>query len=212
MAHAAFSLLLVLALAYDPAVDPREASEALAIGQSRIESTRIRFHQPYRLPVNRAPIDYLDVVTPFRSVELAAEARVRAGERPLGQREALELLAGRRGRVELVIEMTFHPLNTFVAVPAFVAALLPVGSPGGPIAAINVERHPRFGVRVDGIPPGAPATPMPPDSQRQEPVLGGTVIASFDGSALNPSGIYDVVVSESGKEGARARLDLARLR
>jgi hypothetical protein len=212
VAHAAYSFLLVLALAYDPAVDPREASEALAIGQSRIESTRVRFHQPYRLPVNRAPVDYLDVVTPFRSVVLAAEARVRAGERPLGQREALALLGDRRGRIELVIEMTFHPLNTFVGVPAYVAALVPVGLPGAPVAAINVDRHPRYGVRVAGVPPGAAPPSLPPDPQRQEPVLGGTVIASFDGSTLNPNGIYDVVVSEAGKDGVRVRLDLARLR
>ena len=212
MAHAAYSFLLVIALAFDPSLDPREVSEALAIGQSRIESTRLRFHQPYRLPVNRTPIDYIDVITPFRSVVLSAEARVRAGERPLGQRDALALLAERGGRVELSIEMTFHPLNTFVGVPAYVAALVPAGSGGAPIAAITIERHPRYGARVEGVPPGAPGPSLPPNPQRQEPVLGGAVIASFDGSTLNPNGVYDVVVSESGKEGARVRLDLGRIR
>ena len=200
------------ARAYDPSLDPREAAEAAALGQSRIERDRIRFHQPYRLPVNHAPVDHIDVVTPFRRVVLAAEARVRAGERPLGQREALELLAASGGRLELFIEMTFHPLNTFVGVPAYVAALVPVGSAGAPIAAVNIERNPRYGVRVDGVPPGARTPSAPPNPQRQEPVLGGTVIASFDSGTLNPNGVYDVVVSESGKEGARVRLDLAKVR
>jgi hypothetical protein len=43
-------------------------------------------------------------------------------------------------------------------------------------------------------------------------VLGGTVIASFDGNALDPNGVYDVVVSEPGKEGVRTRLDLRTVR
>jgi len=37
-------------------------------------------------------------------------------------------------------------------------------------------------------------------------------MATFDAIALSPSGMYDVVISEGGKELARARVDLARLR
>jgi hypothetical protein len=210
VAHTVCLVVLVVLTAFDASVDPREVSEAVAIGQSRIDSDRARFHLPYRLLVNRAPIDYIDVVTPFRRVVLAAEERRRTGDRPLTQRDGLELVSAMGGRLQLYLEMTFHPLNTFVAVPPYVVALVPVGSPGPPIAASELERIPRMGPRVDGLPPGAPA-PIAP-SGRQEPVLGGTVIASFDGSALNPNGVYDVVVSESGKDGVRVRLSLAAIR
>lgn len=202
---------LALLASFDPSLDPREVSDAVAIGQSRADADRARFHRPYRLLVNRAPIDFIDVVTPFRRVVLAAEDRRRTGERPLTQRDGLELVAAMGGRLQLYLEMTFHPLNTFVGVPPYVVALAPVGSPGTPIAASELERIPRMGPRVEGQqPPGAPA-PIAP-SGRQEPVLGGTVIASFDDSALNPNGVYDVVVSESGKEGVRTRLNLAAIR
>jgi hypothetical protein len=218
VAHTVISSLLTAILfggvagAYDPSLDPREVSEAVAIGQSRIESARLRFHQPYRLPVNRVPIDHIDVVTPFRRVVLTAEAEVRAGNRLFGQREALAMLSGDGGRVQLFIEMTFHPLNTFVGVPAYVAVLIPAGSASAPIAAANIDRIPRYGMRIDGLPPGAAAPTAPANPQRAEPVLGGTVVASFDSGPLSPNGVYDVVVSESGKESARVRLDLARLR
>jgi hypothetical protein len=212
VAHAAYSLLLILALAYDPALDPRDITQALAIGQSRSDADRARFHQPYRLPVNRAPVDYIDVVTPFRRVVLEAEARGRAGNRILAQRDAMDLVAGSGGRVQLLVEMTFHPLNTFVGVPLYVVTLVPVASPDRPVAAADTERNPRFGPRLEGPTPGTPAPIVPTLPQRQEPVLGGTVIASFDGGALNPAGAYNVVVSEAGKEVVRARLDLGALR
>ena len=43
-------------------------------------------------------------------------------------------------------------------------------------------------------------------------MLGGTVVATFGGETLNPNGVYDVVVSESGQELARARVNMGALR
>jgi hypothetical protein len=209
VAHTAY-LLFAAFLVFDPSLDPRDVSDAIVIGQSRVDSDRARFHQPYRLLVNRAPIDYVDVVTPFRRVVLATEERRRNGERPLAQRDGLALAAASGGRLQLYVEMTFHPLNTFVGVPPYVVALVPAGSTSQSIVPLELERIPRHGPRVDGLPPGAAAPSAP--SGRQEPVLGGTVIASFDGSTLNPNGVYDVVVSESGKEGVRVRLNLGTIR
>jgi hypothetical protein len=201
---------LALLAVLDPSLDPREVSEAVAIGQSRIDRDRARFHLPYRVLVNRPPLDYIDIVTPFRRVVLAAEERRRTGDRPLTQRDGLELVAASGGRVQLFVEMTFHPLNTFIGVPPYVVALVPAGSTGGAIAPVDLERIPRHGPRIDGLPPGVPSPSAP--SGRQEPVVGGAVVASFDASALNPNGVYDVVVSESGKEGVRVRLNLATVR
>jgi hypothetical protein len=76
--------------AADVRLDRRALEEALAIGQSRIEGVRTRFHEPYRVIVGAPPVDYLDVVTSFRAVVLAAQARARAGDRQFGLRQAQE--------------------------------------------------------------------------------------------------------------------------
>jgi hypothetical protein len=55
--------------------------------------------------------------------------------------------------------------------------------------------------------------PLPPSLPTGgEPVVGGTVIVTFDSQRLDPVASYDVVIQEAGKELAKVRLDLARLR
>lgn len=200
------------AAGYEPDPDRRSIEDAIAIGQSRIDATRVRFHRPYRIPVGQPLVDYIEIVTPFRRVELAAEARARAGNRLFGQREALATLAAAREQIELFVEMTFHPLNTYLGVPSYDVALAGVGAAGPPIEPREIQRVPRYGARVEGLPLPSPlpATPLVP--RGSEPLLGGTVIARYDGRLLNPTGVYDVVVSESRKELVRARVDLGNLR
>ena len=43
-------------------------------------------------------------------------------------------------------------------------------------------------------------------------MLGGTIVATFSGEALNPNGVYDIVVRENGKELARAGMNMGALR
>src|SRR6188474_2623525 len=92
-------------------LDRRAVEEAIYIGQSRIESERTRFHTPYRVRVAQPPIDWIDVITPFHRVELAAEMNARSGRRQFGQREALDTLRDVPKQIDLLIEMSFHPLN-----------------------------------------------------------------------------------------------------
>ncbi|MBI3050745.1 MAG: hypothetical protein HYY76_20840 [Acidobacteria bacterium] len=88
-------------------------------------------------------------------------------------------------------------------------ALWAVGSADRVVPA-DLQRVPRFGARVAGTPLPYPRAPvLPPGSQ---PMLGSTVIAGFAGTQLDPRGVYDVVIEESGKELARARVNLASLR
>ena len=197
--------------AYEASLDRRSIEEAIAIGNARIESARVRFHQPYRIPVGRAPVDYIEVVTPFRRIEVEAETRARNGNRTLSQREALDLLAATPDQVEFFVELTFHPQNTYIGVPQYdVRLALTGGGAAPPIDPRNVERFPRYGARVQGLPLPYPAAPAVPG--RSEPVLGGTVVARFDGRLLDRNGVYEVIVSEAGKELARARVGLATLR
>lgn len=197
------------AAAYDATLGPDAIAEAIRIGQSRIERVRVDYHQPYRIDVGRAPVDYIDLVTPFRRVVLAAEERARQGDRRFGQREALGVLQEQRGRVTVFVELTFHPLNTYVGVPPYAVALAQAGSPER-VTAIDTQRIPRFGPRLAGTPLPFPQTPVLPSAG--QPVLGGTLVAGFDSGRLDAAGFYDIVIEESGKALTRTAVDLGKLR
>jgi hypothetical protein len=191
-------------------LEPRAISEAIAIGQSRVEKDRRAFHAPYRIPINKAPVDFVDVVTPFRRVALHAEARARVGDRSFNQRQAFDLLATAPAELEVWVELTLHPQHTYVDVPPYVVSLL--DRTGVRITARSVEREPRFGARVDGEPLRIPVPGGLAKTGVSEPMLGGTVKAQFDGRLLDAAGAYDVVVEEEMRELARARIELGRLR
>jgi hypothetical protein len=195
-------------------LEPRAVSEAIAIGQSRIEADRTRFHAPYHVPVNKAPVDFVEVVTPFRRVVLSAEARARIGDRSFGQRLAFEVLDAAPAQIDISAEFTFHPLNTFVGVPAYEISLTDASRVR--LQPRSFEVRARYGPRVEGTPlplpvPGGQAGPVTPRGASQ-PLLGGTVVAQFDARPLNLNGTYDVVVAESGKELARVGVDFSKLR
>ena len=203
-------LLLVLAAAapaaYSPTLDQRAIDDAIAIGQSYSDSVRNRFHLTYRAHVARAPVDYIDVITPFRRVVLAAEDRARVGDRLLAQRDARAVIAQQGQAIDLAVELTFHPLNTYVGVPDYDVAL---EAGAWVLRARRLERLSRFTPRVTGVPlagVGAGAT------QGSQPLLGATVIARFERTDLDPLAGYDVVIREAGKELARGRIELGTLR
>src|SRR5215510_5376165 len=196
--------------AFEPSLDPRSLADAIDLGQSRIDDVRSRFHAAYHIDVMQPPVDYIEVVTPFRRIALDAEARTRAGERLYGQREALATLGDNPSRLDLVVELTFHPLNNYVGVPAFTVSLLPPG--GRAIEPRTINRVPRFGPRLSGMPLPYPYVANPAALQRSQPLLGGSIVATFDGTALDARGTYDIVVRDSGKDVAKATVDFARLR
>ena len=210
--------LLVIALfaattglvSFERTLDPRSLSDAIDMGQSRIDDLRSRFHALYHVEVAHAPIDYIEVVTPFRRVALEAEARTRAGERLFGQRQALATLGTEPSRVDIVVEMTFHPLNNFVGVPTYAVALQ-AGAEAAPVLPHQISHIPRFGPRLSTARPYPYSVGTPPQKGGQ-PLLGETIVATFDGLALEAQGSYFAVISDSGKEVARARVDFAKLR
>jgi hypothetical protein len=195
--------------AVEMTLDPRAINEAIRMGQSSIDRERARAHEPYRLQVARPPIDWIDVITPFHRVMLAAEARARAGNRLFAQREAFAALQEAPGQITLVIELTFHPLNTFVGVPGYEISLI---GAGGKVQPLSLARYPRSQARLATATPEVPNAGGVPLFGKGDPVVGGTIVAPFNGTALNPVGSYAVVIVEAGKELARVPLDLARLR
>ena len=206
---ALFGALTAGAGAYSRVLDPAAVNDAIAIGLSRSEPERARFHQPYRVTVNRAPIETVDVITPFRRVVLAADVHTRNGGRLYGQRDAMAVLEATANQIDLVVELTFHPLNTYVGVPGYGVVLIR-GSEQ--LTAADIERVPRFGPRLPG-----PALPYPyrggaGTPTQAQPLTGGTLVARFDSTLVDPAGTYDVVVRDATSELARARFAFATLR
>jgi hypothetical protein len=190
-------------------LDRRAIEEAIQIGQSRFDAERARFHAVYRITLTRPPVDWIDVVTPYHRVALAAEGRARLGDRTFGQREASAALSAAPNLVELLIELTFHPLNTFVGVPAYDVTL---SAQGKPIKAQYINRYPRFGPRMDA---GGPALPNPnaaPVLGNGQPMLGGTMVVGFAADVLDANGRYDIVIADGGKEMIRSGLELGKMR
>jgi hypothetical protein len=195
--------------AFEQALDPRSLAEAIELGQSRIDDMRSRLHAAYRVEVMQPPVDTIDVVTPFRRVALDAEARTRAGERLYGQREALALLGDNPSRVDVVVELTFHPLNNYVGVPDFTVGLVAAG--GARIEPSAISRAPRFGPRLSSALP-YPYLTGGAGPQNGTALSGGLVVASFDGRALDANGTYVVLIREGGKDVTKASVNFGRLR
>ena len=195
------------AAAFEPTLGLAAIADAIRIGESRIERTRVQFHQPYRIRVGRAPVDTIDLVTPFRRLVIAVEEHLLLGGRSFRQQDAQAVLAQHGLILDVIVNLTFHPHNAYVGVPSY-EVVLARGAPPIPVPPIRIARVPQSGPRVHGGPTASPY-PGPWDG---DTMLGGTVIASFDATRVDRRAPYDVVVSERGKELARTMVDLAGLR
>jgi hypothetical protein len=196
-------------------LDRRSLQEAIDIGNTRIESTRARIHAEYRFDANQPPVDYIDVVTPFYKVVLASESQARTGGKLFGQSEAFEALGPEPSRVGIYVELTFHPLNTFVGVPPYTVTLASTmrgPNASKPLDPVTLDRSPRFGPRLEGIPRPFMSPQVPSGPTGSGPLSGGTLAAMFDGEVLDPKGTYDAMVKDGDKEIARVRIDFGRLR
>jgi hypothetical protein len=205
----------VSAGAIELTLDQRSIEQALYIAHSSIQADHFRFHADYRFTVAKAPVDFVEVVSPFRRLVLLAETSFQQGRRMFGQREALAALQPDPDRVEVYVELTFHPHNTFVNIPEYGVELVPVGRAGAGIQPGTIDRLPRFGPRLDAssypFPYPYPVAPRVPSGT--EPLLGGTLIARFHGSTIDPQAMYEVVVKDGDKELGRTwRMNLATLR
>jgi hypothetical protein len=200
--------------AMDLTLDSRAVQDALWIANHSLEAEHRRFHADYRFQVNAAPVDFIGIVTPFRRLVLAGETAARTGGRMFGQREALAALQPDPARVEVFVELTFHPLNTFIGVPEYEVELQPAAARGVSIAPERIDRLPRYGPRLETgwYPFPYPYTARPGAPSGSGPLAGGTLIARFDGNALDAKSLYQVVVKDGKTELSRTRVDLGRLR
>ena len=198
--------------AFERTLTPDTVAEAIGLGQSRIDDVRTRFHSPYRVAVGQPPVDFVEVVTPFRRVALDAEAHAAAGGRLYGQREALLLLGDDPTRIDFIVELTFHPMNTYLGIPDYAVTLAPAASATAVRQPKTIARIPRFGPRVAGSTPQYPVVPTPGVRNGSQPLLGSSIVATFDGQAIEERMAYILTIAENGKELARSRIDFSALR
>ena len=196
--------------AFEPVLDRRAIEQAIFLGQSRFDAERAKFHSGYRLAISRPPVDWIDVITPFHRVALAAEAKARLGDRVFGQREAAAALSGAPNLIELLVELTFHPLNNYVGVPAYTVTLH--RGHDKPIAAQFINRYPRFGPRTETNAPAPPNPNAAPILGSGQPMLGGTMVVQFAIDTIDANERYDIVMADGGKEILRTGVDFGRMR
>ena len=190
-------------------LSPREVDEAILIGQSRIAADRTRFHAPYRVNAGQGPVDFVDVVTPFRRVVLAADERAQIGDRSFGQQKGSDLLEAANGQFDFDVDLTFHPLNTFVGIPAYDVVMYRGTTR---VLPVTLDRVPRYGARVDGLPSAVPRPAGPVLPRGSQPMLGGTLVARFAGDSLDAAGVMRFEVIDQGSVLASLSIDLGRLR
>ena len=220
--RAAGAALLVALLHLTPirAIDlnlDREAiDQAIVFGRQATRSERQAFHDGYlRTPATE--VRRVSVVTEYRRVVLLMEEKRRILDRNYGVRQMTEALRPWRGLIEIIVELQFHPQNTYVRVPSVDVLLVPLDAPGEPmpLVADDTDRQPRFGLFWEPTPVDAPWWPFPPPNTPilggAEPLTGGWVHARFEARGLT-RGRYEVAVKNGGENLGRVQFDFGAMR
>ena len=215
----AFALALVSlapAGAVDVNLDRDAIDQAIVFARQAERPERAAFHDGYfRTPGNE--LRRVSVVTEYRRVVLLMEEKMRLLDRNYGVRQMTDALKPWRGLVEIIVELQFHPQNTFVRVPLVDVLLVPLDVPGNPMPLIAeaTDRRPRFGLYWDPPPVDAPWWPFPPPTTPvlggAEPLTGGWVHARFEAAGLT-RGRYEVAVKNGAAALGRVQFNFGALR
>ncbi len=181
-------------------IDGAAIERAIAIGRSSPRAARQRFHDAYVIRLNDTLLDRLEIVSEFRRVVLATEDRIRAGDVGWGPRQAADMLQPWRGKISLVLHVTFPPNNVYRTMPRFDILLYapPRARIAGRMEPLDLLETPKY---VSG-------QPAPPGT----PILGGIVEATFAASAVDPLGVSLAGIEFEGRELRRVEIDFGRVR
>jgi hypothetical protein len=162
------------------------------------DAERAQFHKRYTIAVNGPVVEYfaiekMEIITPFRRMELIAEEHARINDLFArgGVRDAEEALRPWRDQVSIVAHLRFDLTKLIPGVPELDVAL--EGS--NPVQPISYKSS-----RVD----------VAIDNGDRTQLVGGLVDAIFDVRAVGPA-LQPVVVRWNGKEVARVPVDFAAL-
>jgi len=119
--HALIILPFALILQFKPA----DMERALTLARwPTSDAERARFHQRYQFTVNGRTFEYfavqrIEVITEFRRLVLIAQEHVRMNDLfgRGGLRDVEEAMAPGRGRLSIVIHLTFDPAKYITGVP-----------------------------------------------------------------------------------------------
>ena len=202
--------------AVDVHLDREAIDEAIVFARQATRSERAAFHNGYlRSPSNQ--VRRISIVTEYRRVVLLVEEKMRVLDRNYGVRQMTEALTPYRGLVEIIVELQFHPQNTYVRVPLVDVLLVPLDAPGTPmpLVADATDRRPRFGLFWEPTPADAPWWPFPPPTAAvlggTEPLTGGWVHARFGAGGFT-RGRYEVAVKNGAESLGRAPFDFGAIR
>jgi hypothetical protein len=194
--------LCAAARASDPfttSIGTASIERAIALGRSSDRAARQRFHDAYLIRLNDPLLDRLEIVTEFRRVVLATEDRARAGDIDWGPRQAADMLRPWRGRISLILHVTFPPNNVYRRMPRFDIVLYgrPQTRAAGRIEPLDRLETPRY----------LPGQPAPPGT----PILGGMIQATFAVLALDQRGVCLGGIAFEGREVRRVDIDFGRV-
>ncbi len=199
--------------AFDRDLTDLDISDALAVARSANEASRRVFHREYYFQAGPPPVTSINVVTAFRRVVLAAEERLRLGDRLWGLREGREVVRSFRNRLDIVADLNFHPQNAYAVVPAFEIVVVPKDGPE--IAPLQTTRTAKYSL-LPAPPSDLLFYPYPPPTIPVGPsadaILGAWVVASLDALAVDPKAYVVVIVREGGKDVSRVAVDFSRVR
>ena len=209
-------LHLTPASAVDINLDRDAIDQAIVFSRQATRGERQAFHDGYlRTPGDQ--VRRVSVVTEYRRVVLLMEEKMRVLDRNYGVRQMTDALKPWRGLVEIIVELQFHPQNTYVGVPLVDVLLVPLDEPGDPmpLVAEATDRRPRFGLFWEPTPVDAPWWPFPPPNTPviagSEPLSGGWVHARFDARAFARAR-YEVAVKNGAATLARVPFDFGAIR
>ena len=167
--------------------------QALSIGRAS-EAERARFHRSYVVAINDPTVEQIEIQTEFRRAVLFAEDRIRWGDHLFGVRQAEAALASWHGKLTIVARLRFHPMNTFIAAPAYEIAVSEPSLP--PLDTRRTSLYAQFATRQKA------GTPIP--------LTGALVEVDFDAQAVGQR-VRPVRVVLEGKEVTRSLVDFARM-
>ena len=171
----------------------QDIERALKLGRGT-EEQRARFHARYVVPLQGSVAQHIEVITEFRRYVLKTEERARFGDWMFAQgtRAAQEALRPSRGRVSIVAQLQFNPLNTYTSVPPFVLVV------GGSPQIEPIEGH------------ITPLRSLPTQTRKSTYLVGATLQLDFDAASLGQTE-RPVSVILDGREVARVTIDFATL-
>lgn len=172
-----------------------DVERALAVARAS-DAEHARFHDRYIVPVGKPDVERFEILTEFRRLVLAGEARRDNWLFLHSVTQAHDAVREWVGEVSVTSRVRFHPQNALVEVPDYEVTVESLPS-GAPLEPLKAARTPIYG----NASPDAPAAKW---------LAGAVIEATFDAGSIGQTSRL-VRLLLDGTEQARCVVDFARL-